>query len=98
MTTLMEIVEIVRRDTNIREIDCQRIIRSCFDIIKEILETGDSVQIADFGLFSIKTRKERTLNSFGVNEIVVPAHGVVSFRPYSELKQLVWGIVDDEED
>lgn len=98
MTTLTEIVEIIRRDTGIREIDVNVITRQVFEVMKQILEAGDEISISDFGLFSIRRKSERVVNFLGQERITIPAHGVVHFKPYGTLKEMAWDMVDDEKD
>lgn len=58
--------------------------------IAEALAAGENVQIAGFGVFSVKYRAARTGKNPQTGEIVeIPAKKTVSFKPAKALKDMM---------
>ena len=57
-------------------------------IVGETLAAGEEVSFRGFGVFSIVHRSERPARNPHTNdEVMVPAHRTVKFRPSKELKK-----------
>ena len=57
-------------------------IESTFDIIKDELEKGNSVNISGFGKWSVKSKKERNgRNPQTGDRMTIDARKVVTFKP-----------------
>lgn len=83
-----EIISIVAAATGMTKKDTGVTLNATFEAISEALADGNSVKIAGFGKFEIVEKPEKVQNAFG-NEVVVPAHNVVKFKPSETLKQKV---------
>lgn len=96
MTSLKEIVEIIRRDKGLKQYEVEVAVRHFLKVTRELLEAGETVQLPDFGIFTVKTKKARTVNFLGQQEIEVPPHGILRFKACQSFRDAVWGVMDDE--
>ena len=66
------------------------VINTFFEILKQHLIAGETVQIKDFGVFSVVERKPKAhINVVTGEKVVNPAHKVPVFKPYPKLKKEV---------
>ena len=57
--TKKEIVTRIADETNIKQIDVKKVVQLNFDIIVEALSKGETVELRNFGIFKVKSRKAR---------------------------------------
>jgi integration host factor alpha subunit len=70
--------------------DATSVVEATFEIIKEILETGEKVKISNFGNFAVRTKNARRgRNPYTGAEIAIPQHKVLSFTPSPAMKETV---------
>ena len=88
--TKKDIVMKVSTETNLTQIDVKNIIQKLLDSITESLEQGETVELRNFGIFKVKTRRGRLgRNPRTGEEVKVPEKKVVTFKPGLILKQKV---------
>jgi integration host factor subunit alpha len=94
--TKAEIVDRVCDKQNISRIDVSNIVEAAFEVIKASLERGENVKLKNFGNFSVRAKNvRRGRNPKTSEEIVIPAHKVVTFRPSPMMKKRVASIKSD---
>jgi nucleoid DNA-binding protein len=72
------------------QIDVKNIVQKTLDAITESLERGETVELRNFGIFKVKTRKGRIgRNPKTGEEVKVPEKKAVIFKPGLLLKQKV---------
>jgi nucleoid DNA-binding protein len=87
----VEIVRTIRRQTAIPQKEIRAILELMLDGISSRLAAGGSVELRNFGIFRIKSRRAR----LGRNpkrpgsEIVIPAQAVIKFKAGKEVLQLL---------
>ena len=87
--TKAEIVDKISREVNIQKKDIAFVIDSFFEIVKNRLSSGESVELRGFGTFGLKVRKGRTARNPRSGEAVsVDDRVVIAFKPGREFKQL----------
>lgn len=88
--TKKDIVMKISNDTNLTQIDVKRIVQRTLDSIEESLQNGETVELRNFGVFKVKTRKGRLgRNPRTGQEVQVPEKKVVVFKPGLIMKQKV---------
>ncbi|MBI4397858.1 MAG: HU family DNA-binding protein [Candidatus Omnitrophica bacterium] len=88
--TKKEIVIKVSDATNVKQTDVKRVVQKVLDTIVESLEKGDTVELRNFGVFKVKSRKGRIgRNPRTGEEVSVPEKKVVVFKPGLVLKYKV---------
>ena len=88
--TKKDIVTKVSNDTNLTQIDVKKIVQRSLDAIVESLERGETVELRNFGVFKVKTRRGRVgRNPHTGQEVQVPEKKVVVFKPGLILKHQV---------
>ena len=88
--TKKDIVTKVSNDTNLTQIDVKKIVQRTLDAIVEALERGETVELRNFGVFKVKTRRGRVgRNPRPGQEVQVPEKKVVVFKPGLILKHQV---------
>jgi len=93
--TKKDIVMKVSNETNLTQIDVKKIVQKTLDAIVESLERGETVELRNFGVFKVKSRRGRVgRNPRTGEEVPVPEKTVVVFKPGLVLKHRV----KDEED
>ena len=81
--TKREMVQDISRDTGIPFEDVYAIVQQTLDKITDALVAGDHIEFRNFGVFEVRTRKQR----IGRNpkkpdhEVVIPETRVVKFKP-----------------
>ena len=88
--TKKDIVIKVSNDTNLTQIDVKKIVQRTLDVILESLERGETVELRNFGVFKVKTRRGRLgRNPRTGEEVSVPEKKVVIFKAGLVLKHKV---------
>ena len=88
--TKKDIVTKVSNDTNLTQIDVKKIVQKTLDAVVESLERGETVELRNFGVFKVKTRRGRIgRNPRTGQEVSVPEKKVVVFKPGLILKHQV---------
>lgn len=80
--TKKDIVLKISTETNIKQIDVKRVVQSMLDKVTEFLASGQTVELRNFGIFKIKSRRGRLgRNPRTGQEVPVPPKKVVIFKP-----------------
>ena len=88
--TKKDIVMKVSNDTNVAQIDVKKVVQKTLDSIVESLERGETVELRNFGVFKVKSRRGRIgRNPRTGEEVQVPEKKVVVFKPGLILKSKV---------
>ena len=88
--TKKDIVMKVSNDTNVAQIDVKKVVQRTLDAIVESLERGETVELRNFGVFKVKSRRGRIgRNPRTGQEVQVPEKKVVVFKPGLILKSKV---------
>jgi len=88
--TKKDIVMKVSNETNLTQIDVKKIVQRALDVVVESLERGETVELRNFGVFKVKSRRGRVgRNPRTGQEVTVPEKKVVIFKPGLILKQKV---------
>jgi nucleoid DNA-binding protein len=77
-------------ETGIKQIVVKKVIQRYLDRIIDILAKGETIELRNFGVFMVKSRKARTGRNPRTGETVpVPPKKVVTFKPGLVMKQKV---------
>lgn len=77
-------------ETGIKQIVVKEVIQKTLDKIIDILVTGETIELRNFGIFKVKSRKARTGRNPRTGDTVpVPPKKVVVFKPGLIMKQKV---------
>ena len=88
--TKIDIIESAYEKLSIPKKDCVRIVESVFDIIKDDLGKGSTVNISGFGKWTIKAKKKRKGRNPHTGEaLTIDARKVVTFKPSNVLRDAV---------
>ena len=80
----------VADSTGIKQIIVKKVMQGVFDYIVESLAMGEKVELRNFGVFKIKTRRPRIgRNPRTGQTIPVPSRKVAVFKPGLEMKQRI---------
>ena len=80
----------VSNDTNVAQIDVKKVVQKTLDAIVESLERSETVELRNFGVFKVKSRRGRIgRNPRTGEEVQVPEKKVVVFKPGLILKHKV---------
>ena len=88
--TKKDIVIKIAEDTELRQIDVKRIVQRTLDHIIEALTRAETVELRNFGIFKVKSRKSRVGRNpkTGVT-VPIPEKRIVSFKPGMVMKKRV---------
>ena len=81
----------IKPDISLHQTQVSEVITETLDAIRDSLANGDTVELRNFGVFKIETRKQRigrNPKKPGV-DINIPERSVVKFRAGKELKELL---------
>jgi len=81
------IVEAIYEKVGITKTESLDVVESVFEILKEVLETGEPVKISGFGTFRVKEKNQRKGRNPQTGErITIAARSVLTFKPSQILK------------
>lgn len=86
-----ELVVAVSEICELSKKEVERVTDVLFDQMESALRAGETVKISGFGVFQVKSRKERIGTSpvGDHNRITIPATKTVGFKPSKNLKESV---------
>ena len=88
--TKKDIVVKIADDTGIKQIEVKKVLQKALDDIIESLARGETVELRNFGIFKVKTRKGRIGRNPRTGESVpIPEKKVVTFKPGLVMKERV---------
>ena len=88
--TKRDIVLKIESESLLKQQDVKKVVHRVFDIITEALINEDKIEIRNFGVFKVKTRKARIGRNPRANtEVPVPERKVVTFKPGLEMKEYI---------
>ena len=80
--TKKDIVLKIASETGLKQIEVKRVVQAALDKITEYLAGGQTVELRNFGIFKIKSRRGRLgRNPRTGQEVPVPPKKVVIFKP-----------------
>lgn len=86
--TKKDIIIEIANDTGLKQVDVKQIVQKTLDIIMKHLSNDQTVELRNFGIFKVKTRKGRTgRNPRTGEEVPVPPKKVCIFKPGLLMKQ-----------
>ncbi|MGB1701223.1 MAG: integration host factor subunit alpha [Nannocystaceae bacterium] len=66
------------------------LVDSVFDLMKEVLETGEKIKVSGFGNFVVREKNSRPgRNPQTGQELTIEARRVLTFKPSNVLKQAI---------
>ncbi len=85
--TKKDIIMKISEETGLKQIDVKEVVQRTFDIVIKSLIKGETVELRNFGIFKVKTRK----GSMGRNprtgeNVSIPDKKVVSYKPGMKMK------------
>jgi DNA-binding protein HU-beta/integration host factor subunit alpha len=88
--TKKEIVLKIAEDADIKQIDVKKVVQKTLDEIVAALTRGETVELRNFGIFKVKTRKARVGRNpkTGVT-VPIPEKKVVTFKSGMIMKKKV---------
>ncbi len=85
--TKKDIITRISAETGLKQVDVKEVVQRTFDIIVESLSQGKKVELRNFGILKVKTRKGRMgRNPRTGDGVVIPDKKVVSFKPGMRMK------------
>ena len=88
--TKKEIVLKIAEDTDIKQIDVKKVVQKTLDEIVAALTKGETIELRNFGIFKVKTRKARVGRNpkTGVT-VPIPEKRIVTFKSGMVMKKKV---------
>ena len=88
--TKKDLVIKIAEETELKQIDVKRIVQRTLDHIIEALTKGETVELRNFGIFKVKSRRSRVGRNpkTGVT-VPIPEKRVVSFKSGMVMKKRV---------
>ena len=88
--TKKDIVRIISERANLTQLKTKEIVQWTFDAIIDTLMREGRIELRNFGVFEVKTRKARRARNPRTNQPVeVSAKNVVTFQPGKEMEEQV---------
>ena len=80
--TKKDIVLKVAAEVGLKQLDVKRVVQKSLEAVVDALAKGETVELRNFGIFKVKSRKGRTGRNPRTGEKVpVPPKRVVVFKP-----------------
>jgi len=88
--TKKEIALKIAEETNIKQIDVKKVVQKTLDHIIDSLFKGETIELRNFGVFKVKTRRSRIgRNPKTGTKVPIPERKVVTFKPGMVMKKKV---------
>jgi len=88
--TKKEIVTQIADRTDMKQVDVKEIVQMALDIIVGSLSKGETVELRNFGIFKVKTRKARLGRNPKTGEgVQIPEKKAVAFKAGLVMKEKV---------
>jgi nucleoid DNA-binding protein len=88
--TKKEIVKIISDETGMSQLQTREVVERVLKVIVDSVIQDGRVELRNFGVFEIKTRKQRLVRNPNSNEMMeIPAKDVVVFKPGKELEEKI---------
>jgi DNA-binding protein HU-beta/integration host factor subunit alpha len=88
--TKKEIVLKIAEETGLKQIDVKSVVQRTLDHIVAALSKGETVELRNFGIFKVKSRKSRIgRNPKTGTTVPIPERKVVAFKVGMVMKQKV---------
>ena len=88
--TKKEIVLKISEETEIKQVDVKTVVQRMLDHVIAALANGDTVELRNFGVFKVKSRKSRIGRNPKTGQTVpIPERKVVSFKVGMVMKKRV---------
>ena len=88
--TKADIVEIISEKVGATKKEAQELTEVVFTILKQTLESGESIKISGFGRFEIKQKKDRTgRNPQTGKSMTIKARRILTFKSSALLRAAV---------
>jgi nucleoid DNA-binding protein len=85
-----DIVLKISAETGIKQVIVKDVVQRTFDTILEALKQGNRIELRNFGIFQVKTRKRRVGRNPKTGEVVpVPERQTVVFKSGLEMKKTI---------
>ncbi|MFH1305384.1 MAG: HU family DNA-binding protein [Candidatus Omnitrophota bacterium] len=85
--TKKDIILRVSDDIGVKQVEVKKVVQRTFDIVIEGLCRGEKIELRNFGIFKVKTRKGRMgRNPRTGAGVSIPDKKVVSFKPGMKMK------------
>ena len=89
--TKRDLVVRISEETRLTQQDVSSVVQKTLDHISEALSDGDKVELRNFGIFEVRTRKARVGRNPNAPEtdVPIPARSVVRFKAGKEMAERV---------
>ena len=89
--TKRDLVIRISEETRLTQAEVLDVVQKTLDYIAESLSKADKVELRNFGVFEVKTRKARVGRNPNAPEtdVPIPARSVVKFKPGKEMAAYV---------
>jgi nucleoid DNA-binding protein len=88
--TKKDIVLKIAEETDIKQIDVKKVVQRALDQITLALSKGETVELRNFGVFKVKSRKPRLgRNPKTGDQVPIPERKVVTFKAGMIMKKKV---------
>jgi nucleoid DNA-binding protein len=89
--TKRDLVSRISNETGMVQMDVQKVVQLTLDCISDAVARGQKVELRNFGVFEVRTRKPRVgrnPNEPNTN-VAIPSRTVVRFKPGKEMRESV---------
>jgi nucleoid DNA-binding protein len=89
--TKRNLVVRISNDTGIIQHEVMQVVQKTLDYIAEALAKGEKVELRNFGVFEVKTRRARIGRNPNAptTDVPIPARSVVKFKPGKQMRSEV---------
>lgn len=88
--TKKDIVLKIAEETGLKQVDVKKIVQRTLDHIVDALRTGETIELRNFGVFKVKSRRPRIGRNPKTGDTVpIPERKVVSFKAGMVMKKKV---------
>ncbi len=89
--TKRELVNRIAEETELTQLQVYSVIQKMLDAITESLIRGETIELRDFGVFEVKTRKARLGRNPNKPDhtVPIPPRRIVKFKPGKAMKDKV---------
>lgn len=89
--TKRDLVSRISNETGMIQIEVQKVVQMTLDYISDAVARGNKVELRNFGVFEVRTRKPRVGRNPNKpkTNVEIPSRRVVRFKPGKEMRESV---------
>jgi nucleoid DNA-binding protein len=87
--TKQELTEVISNITDVKKNETEKVLERFFSLVPKILKEGRSIEIRNFGKFTVVVRKEKIARNISTRQnVTIPEHRELVFKFSKNIRKI----------